>query len=176
MTKKMNYKYKGKTYTYTIEELGKFVEGVDSDWIRITCEEVGLKSEFLKEDLQDALEFLKLYINMSLEEDYTSEEVISVLGKNYKAKIHWLGKQKDGQVWVKVVCKGVNYNQKHPKSDLQRLINQELPSLISAQKAGQKTETFQIRMTPLEKSKISSLAKRSGLNISEYLIKQALLA
>lgn len=170
----MNYKYKGKVYTYTIEELGKAVKGVESEWIRITCEEVGLKSEFLKEDLQEALEFLKLYINMSLEEDYTSEEHIQVLGKNYKVKIHWLGKQKDGQVWVKVVCKGSSYNQKHPKAELDSVLTQKLPSLLRSKNAEQKTATFQIRMTPSEKLKIASLAKQAGLNITEYVLKQAL--
>lgn len=172
----MNYTYKGKLYQYTIEDLGQWVEEIESDWIRISCEEVGLKAEFLKEDLQEALEVLKLYINMNLEEDYTSTEMIHALGRQYKAKIHWLGRQQDGQVWVRVVCKGARYHQKHPKSDLQTLFTQTLPALITAQQVERKTATFQIRLTPSEKLKISTLAKQAGLTITDYLLKQALPA
>lgn len=139
--------YKGRDYPYTIEYLDDFL-GDGSEWFRITCEEVGLKSEFLKEDMEDAMEFLKLFINTQLKEDCTTFEYFVIKGKKYKINLHRLGKKADGKIWARIVCKGAKYNKEHPEEQVEHVINNTIPALITAKQSQEKTVPYQIRFTP----------------------------
>lgn len=163
--------YKGQQFPYHIEELGDFIAD-GNERIRISSEQVGLNAEFLKEDMDDALAFLKLYINRSLKEDCVSFEQLKIWSRKYKVAIHRLGKKADWKVRVRIVCKGAKYNQEHPEEQLESIINQKIPEILKQGQAEKKTSPFQIRFTPLQREKLEQLAQKNGITLSDLIIQK----
>lgn len=130
---------------------------------------------YAKEDLALGIdEGIPFFIDLWLKEDVHEERLLSINGRKYKVMVHRLGKKADGKVWTRIICKGAKYNHEHPEEQVATIIEDTLPALLKQGQESKKTIPFQIRFTPSQREKISLLAKKEGVSISDFIIQKVL--
>ncbi len=159
-----------KEFKYTIEPYFD----MEGEACRVKCKALNMDMVYdLKYMPQDAIDGLHTFYENQRALQREGKKELKIWAKTYQVIFHYIGWKSDNNCRYRIVCKWAKYNTEHLSSDLEKVYNEILPNILSRKQKTQKTSPFQIRFTQEQKNKISLLAKKQWLSISDFILQKA---